>query len=243
MRQIKIMAHLVAGYPGRSQCLEAARALKDSGVEILELQIPFSDPTADGPVITSASEKALQAGFKVQEIFDYISAAKNLGFEEVHVMTYANIVYSWGIRKYLEDMRQSGVTGVIVPDFPLEDDDGFYQASGEIGIDALPVAVPNMTEHRISLLRRVSPGRVYAALRQGVTGQDTQITGKSLEFLKSLQVEKVYAGFGINTAAHVASLQGYAYAAVIGSHITRAFSSGEDTYASIRSAIDQCIFP
>lgn len=241
MRNIKIMAHLVAGYPDEASCIQAIHALADAGVEIAEIQIPFSDPTADGEVITRASQKALEAGFRVRDIWRYIDTAKSLGFEEVHVMTYGNIVYRWGIKSFLEEMHSRGITGVIVPDLPLEDDDRFYAAAREIGIGALPVAVPNMTPQRKALLKSTASEMVYAALRQGVTGRSTDITGESREFLRSLDIPKIYAGFGISSREQVRSLEQFAYAAVIGSHITRALGSGRNAYESVRDAVELCI--
>ena len=241
MKHISIMAHLVAGFPSREGWQEAARALADAGVEILEIQIPFSDPTADGPVITEASEQALRSGFKVRDIGGYIADGLKLGFQEVHVMTYANIVHRWGIEAYLKFMKDAGVTGVIVPDFPLEDDDGFYRTAADIGIDALPVAVSNMADHRLELLNAMEPRRVYAALRQGVTGRATDITADSLAFLSRIRSPYLYAGFGICRSSQVESLRGHVHAAVIGSHITRALTRGEDIYREVRGAVEQCI--
>ena len=241
MSSIQIMAHLVMGYPRRAATLEAARALADRGVRILELQIPFSDPTADGPINTQACETALKEGFRVSHAESYIQEAWNLGFSEVHVMTYANIPFRYTIDRYLRTMKDLGVTGVIVPDLPIEDEEGFYAEAARIGIDALPVAVVNMGPSRIELLRKLNPHRVYAALREGVTGRSTGIASEAKRFLSSLVGMKVYAGFGISCASQVAELEPHAYAAVIGSHITRAIGSGPDWYGQVSEAIGECI--
>lgn len=241
MMPIQIMAHLVMGYPCREATLASAQALADSGIEILELQIPFSDPTADGPVLTQACEISLRGGFRMSHAEEYISSARDLGFKEVHVMSYANIPFRFGLEAYLARMKQLGVTGVIVPDMPLEDDDGFYTLSRGIGIDALAVAVPTMSRERIQLLKEFQPNRVYAALREGVTGRGTGITEGAQQFLLSLDIPMVYAGFGINSSQQVADLSGYAYAAVIGSHITRAVGSGPDWYNQVKRAVKECI--
>ncbi len=241
MKQIAVMAHLVAGYPNEAGWMLAAQALFDAGVRILEIQIPFSDPTSDGPVITRASEDALRAGFRVQDIFRYIRHAQHVGFREIYIMTYANIVHCWEVEDFLEEMKAQQISGVIVPDYPLEDDDKFYQRAAEIGIDALPVAVSTMPRDRLALLRSRNSCKVYAALRQGVTGCSADITDACREFLGSLDIPYVFAGFGISSRSHVESLRGYAYAAVIGSHITRAISKGDAVYDQVKTAIVSCM--
>ncbi len=241
MSTIEIMAHLVMGFPRKEATTESARALADRGVRILELQIPFSDPTADGPVNTRACETSLREGFRVAHAGEYIRSVQEMGFTEVHVMTYANIPFRFGFDRYLRTMKDLGVTGVIVPDLPIEDDEGFYASAGIIGIDALPVAVPNMGASRIKLMQGMNPNRIYAALREGVTGRSTGITDDAKQFLTSLAGPKIYAGFGISSAEQVSDLKGYAYAAVIGSHITRAIASGPDWYDQVSRAIEQCM--
>ena len=98
---MKVMAHLIAGYPDKTGFTEAVKGLKDGGADMLELQIPFSDPTADGPAITVACEDALRGGFKVKDTGDYIRIAQEAGFDEIMLMTYANIAFHYGIEQYL----------------------------------------------------------------------------------------------------------------------------------------------
>lgn len=220
---IKIMGHLVAGYPNAAGFKAACSAMADSGIEILELQIPFSDPTADGPANTEAGETALRNGFKVSDFHQYLEFASTRGFEEIHVMTYANIIYRYGIRKFIDDMETAHVTGIIIPDLPIDDEEGFYAYTSQsrIRVDAVPVAVVNMTPERIRMLRDLNPGRCYVSLRQGVTGTKTVMNSTTTQFLDNLGIPKLYAGFGISTKEQVQDLQGHAYAAVVGSYFTR----------------------
>ncbi|NQT60422.1 MAG: tryptophan synthase subunit alpha [Bacteroidetes bacterium] len=222
-QEIKIMGHLVAGYPNAAGFEAACSAMADSGIEILEIQIPFSDPTADGPVNTEAGETALRNGFSVHDFHRYLDFASARGFEEIHVMTYANIIYRYGIRKFIDDMEAAHVTGIIIPDLPIEDEEGFYAYASQEGlqIDAVPVAVVNMISDRIQMLRDLHPERCYVSLRQGVTGTQTIMDDETIQFLDCLGVPKLYAGFGISTRDQVEALQGHAYAAVVGSYFTR----------------------
>ncbi len=245
MRRIKIMAHLVAGFPSPEGWKAAAAALRNAGVEILEIQIPFSDPTADGPDITAASEASLRQGFRVRDIFSCIAFGRELGFEEIHVMTYANIVHRYGMEQYIRDMADSKVTGLIVPDYPIEDDHGFYRTAAGYPLAAMPVAVPTMNSTRLRMLADLKPVCVYAALRQGVTGRKTEIDGETFGFLEKLSEMRVYAGFGISHRDQLKALESRAYAAVIGSHITRAASrssSPEEVYREVDAAIHQCAY-
>lgn len=239
------MAHLVAGYPSPDGWKAAALALRDAGTEILEIQIPFSDPTADGPDITAASEAALRQGFRVRDIFGCIDFSRDLGFEEIHVMTYANIVYRYGMERYIRDMADRKVTGLIVPDYPIEDDHGFYRTAKGYPLAAMPVAVPTMSSARMDMLDALEPACVYAALRQGVTGRKTELGTETFSFLRKLGNRRIYAGFGITHRDQVKALESYAYAAVIGSYITRAASrasSPEDVYREVKAAMSRCIY-
>lgn len=221
-QRIKIMGHLVAGYPNAAGFEAACSALSDSGIEILEIQIPFSDPIADGPINTEAGETALRNGFKVEDFHKYLKFASLKGFDEIHVMTYANIIYRYGIKRFVDDMAAAQVTGIIIPDLPLEDEEGFYSYASQDGVlvDAVPVAVVNMIPERVELLRSLQVERCYVSLRQGVTGTKTVLDNDTIHFLDSLGVPKLYAGFGISTRDQVDALQGHAYAAVVGSYFT-----------------------
>ncbi len=237
MDSIKIMGHLVAGFPDRAGFEAACRGLSEGGVEILEIQIPFSDPTADGPVNTAACEAALRNGFRLHDIFSYIAFAQECGFDEIHLMSYANPVYRFGVAAYTDAMEAAGVTGLIVPDLPIEDEEGFYAGTLKRKVDALPVIVVHMPEERVRMLNAMGMQRCYVSLRQGVTGQATEIEGSELQFLKKINIPRLYAGFGISAARQVAALQGHVYAAVVGSYFTGIISGKKFDYAGIRREV------
>ncbi|MEW5895951.1 MAG: tryptophan synthase subunit alpha [Candidatus Omnitrophota bacterium] len=217
---IKIMTHLVAGFPDPDGFRKALKGLKEGGSDILELQIPFSDPTADGPVITNACEQAIARGFKVHQTFDYIQQARQEGFERIIVMTYANIAFNYGIKKYVVDLKSAGVEAALVPDLPLEDEEGFYQCAFENGLEPMPVAVVGMPAGRLELLNGKPFKKIYISLRAGTTGKTTDISQETQEFLDTLSKYERFAGFGIRSREQVQLLQGHAEAAVIGSYFT-----------------------
>ncbi|MDR1453227.1 MAG: tryptophan synthase subunit alpha [Candidatus Margulisbacteria bacterium] len=241
---MRLMVHLVAGFPSLAGFAEAARALRDGGAEILEIQIPFSDPTADGPAITLASEAALRGGFKVKDIFQYIRAARRAGFQRIFIMTYANIPYRYGIKKYVVDLKKAGVEGLLVPDLPIEDEENFYKLARQNNIAPVPVGVVGMPEHRLRLLEPCR--KLYISLRGGTTGAETRISADVKKFLARLaENHEVYGGFGITSAAQVKALAPLVHAVVIGSYFTRTIQNAvreqKSIYQSVKTALKKLL--
>jgi len=235
-----LMAHLVADYPNRDTFIACARALQDGGADILELQIPFSDPTADGPIITAANEQAVANGFRVQHTFEIIDELKNIGFQRIVLMTYSNIVYRYGVSKFLKDLKKAGIYDFIVPDFPLEDEECFYSTASQLKLNAIPVAVPNMNEQRLRLLQPFPV--IYVSLRVGTTGGKTAIDQPARDFLAGLGNKELFAGFGIQTRTQIKSLRGLADYAVVGSYFTRIIAAAADevqAYQNVLTAINR----
>ncbi|MBF0478072.1 MAG: tryptophan synthase subunit alpha [Candidatus Omnitrophica bacterium] len=244
---MRIMSHLVAGFPNHDGFLQALKALKDGGADTLELQIPFSDPTADGPSITFANEEAIRQGFHVPQIFDYIKEAQKIGFERIVVMTYANIPFVYGIKKYVQDMKKAGVTAILAPDLPLDDEEGFYQASFDTGIDPMPVAVVNMSAARLQLIKQKPFKKIYVAIRAGTTGKQTVLDENIKNILQQLKDYEIYAGFGIRTNQQIQELSKYADVSVVGSFFTEtiinAVQQKSDIYTQVKAAISSLINP
>jgi tryptophan synthase alpha chain len=237
----RIMAHLIAGFPSRTGFTAAAQALRDGGAEILEIQIPFSDPVADGPAITAASAAALRGGFRVKDIFQYIQSARKAGFTRVFVMTYANIPYRYGIKKYVRDMQKAGVEGLIVPDLPVEDEEGFYRLARQYGIAPVPIGVIGMPANRLALLKPYR--KIYISLRSGITGSQTIISAQTKKFLRELAQAgyEVYGGFGVNSAGQVKALAPLVHAVVVGSYFTRTIQEAvrdkKNVYSTVRAVL------
>ncbi len=238
---IQIMSHVVAGFPDRDGCVQAIRGLRDGGADILELQIPFSDPTADGPVITHACESAIRHGFKVKETFDYIREAHNAGFTRVVVMTYANIAFHYGIAKYVNDLKAAGVEAALVPDLPIEDEEKFYEISFQNGFMPMPVVVMNMSAQRLALLKKRPFSKIYIAIRSGITGQKTCIDGQVRQFLDSLSAYERFAGFGICSLEQIQMLADHAEVAVVGSYFTALMDSAHQQNGDIYTVIKQAM--
>jgi tryptophan synthase alpha chain len=226
----RIMAHMVAFYPDETQCLEVARALVDGGATYLELQFPFSDPTADGPVIQRACSRALKQGFTVQRGLRILERIRAFTQVPVFVMSYANLAVRRGTREYARRCKEAGAFGLIVPDLPPDLDEGLYAAGKAEGLHVVPVVVPTITDKRLALVRAKKPAFIYAALRKGITGAATRIGEENLSFLSRLAdgETKIMAGFGISERGQVEALAEHVHAVIIGSAFVAAAGGDED---------------
>ena len=232
----KLVTHFIAGYPDTERSLDVARALIDGGAYALEMQIPYSDPNADGPVIEEACLRALNAGFKVSDAWKLIEAIRAESDIPLFVMSYAGLVVAPGIETFVKHARESGVTGLIVPDLVPGADEGLYETAAKLGCPAVPVIVPWVTAQRLDEILSVPSEWLYVALRSGITGTYTEIGEDQSAILKTLRERqasggpKVMAGFGIQKAEQVQSLITMADAAIVGSALVKAIASlGDDS--------------
>jgi tryptophan synthase alpha chain len=221
-RKAAIMAHMVAWYPDEKKSLTVAEALLSGGVSYIEVQFPFSDPTADGPVIQQACTQALEAGFTTEKGFNLVSRIVQQTTVPLFIMSYAGPVYIYGIERFVKKAQQIGVAGLIVPDLMPGADEGLYEAGEKRGLPIVPVVVPSMLDQRLTLITTAKPDYMYAALRSGITGMKTDLSGVS-GFLEKVKESRstVFAGFGIQSRDQVEKLMGKADALVIGSAFVR----------------------
>ncbi|HUI69885.1 MAG TPA: tryptophan synthase subunit alpha [Spirochaetia bacterium] len=235
----RIMAHMVAYFPDRAASRQVARGLVDGGCAYLEIQFPFSDPTADGPDIQAACTEALAAGFTIQEGFRLVSEIRQESPSPIFLMSYANLLFTHGIDRFLARCAECGVAGVIVPDLPPDYDEGLFGAARAHGLHAVPVLSPSMREERLMRIAKLHPEYVYATLRTGTTGPLTRIDEVGIAFLERVKTlcsdppAKVLGGFGISTSAQVAGVAGHAHAVIVGSALVREVAKGGDPYASV----------
>ncbi|HOV37727.1 MAG TPA: tryptophan synthase subunit alpha [Spirochaetales bacterium] len=222
----RLMCHLVAGYPDLALSLRAAEGMVSGGATYLEVQFPFSDPTADGPTIQEACVKALEAGFTVEKGFQLVhTLTKQFPQVPLFIMSYASPVVRRGIEWFLDRAKDAGAIGLIVPDLPFDQDEGYFQAAWDRGLHPVAVVVPTMDPQRldglIAFLKSNNERYLYVALRTGITGNSTELSGINLSFLKELQEKgfKPLAGFGISSPEQVSFLSNFVDAAVVGSYL------------------------
>ena len=239
---LKLVAYLMAGHPDRKRSIEAGKRLAGSGVAAIEVGIPFSDPLADGPVIQRAGQLALQNGMTVAGALDVAGEIAREGVPVV-LMTYINPVLSYDPRKFAAEAAQAGVSGVIVPDLPIEEAEPVSGWLRSASLDTVFMVAPTTPPDRISAVCLHSSGFVYCVTVTGITGARKQLPEGMDELLGAVKERTklpVAAGFGISQAEHMRSLRGRADAAVVGSAIVNEIDAGRDPSILAKELLKAC---
>ena len=229
--KIKLMSHLVAGYPTDDLAFRAAQALVSGGTSILEIQLPFSDPSADGPLIQTACTQGLSRGYKVSDGLDFIAKLrKKFPNITIYIMSYGSLVYTPGVENFCKKASEAGANGMIIPDLPFDCDEGLTENCIKNGMVNIPVAAPSMSVERLEKLANSGYPFIYAALRTGITGKQTAISGSTLSFLEKVKSggSKVYGGFGIYNGEQARSLSSKVEAVVAGSVFVKIIAQNQN---------------
>ena len=242
MSKIKLMSHLVAGYPTDELALSSARALVAGGADILEIQLPFSDPSADGPAIQTACTNVLERKYRTEDGLRFISQVHS-EFPEIpiYLMSYGSLIYTPGVALFCKKAAAAGVKGMIIPDLPFDFDEGLTAACKENGMVNIPVAAPSMSGERLKKLANAGFPYIYAALRVGITGSDTNIDKNTLEFLKKVSEggSKIYGGFGISNGEQAKALAHAVEAIVAGSVFVRIITENQKNPAELAKKVEE----
>jgi tryptophan synthase alpha chain len=220
---IQLMTHVVAGYPSLDVNADLIRLMARRGVRLVEIQIPFTDPLADGPTIMRANQAALDAGITPAHCFELCAALSRELDVAFMLMTYANIPYALGMEAFLDKAAASGASGTILPDLPWDETDGDYaQAARQRGLHPIMVISPDTPAPRLAGILERASGLLYTTLKVGITGAGASMDQAGVDYVKALKAKAglpIAAGFGISRPEHVRMLDGLADVAVIGSHI------------------------
>jgi tryptophan synthase alpha subunit len=235
MRQIKLMTHVVVGYPSLEETANLVKTMAEYA-EYIELQIPFSDPLVDGPTIMQACEESLRKGTHVADAFSVLRQLSDEVSVPLLFMCYYNTVFNYGVKKFIQDAKKAGAAGLIVPDIPLEEDsyEHFYTCCRTYKMPVIFVVSPATPDDRLKKIAQYAEGFVYATARQGITGISDDSGFKINDLRIFLQRVRKYfkmpiaVGFGIATREQVQSLQGYADIAVVGSAILDIMNGSND---------------
>ena len=228
------MAHMIAGYPSIEDSEKIAESLVNGGADIIELQIPFSDPMADGPAIAVASDEAIKSGATVAKSLALLEKVVKLG-KPVAVMTYTNIPFRYGIPKVIKTIAKAGASALIVPDCPFDSEEGreLLTACKENDVYMIPVVSPGVPRERLEQLAKDSRGFVYCTSRQGITGANSKFAKELFDFVKELkEVFKlpIAVGFGVKSKEDVAELAKVADIVIAGSVFVSVINtSGSDS--------------
>jgi tryptophan synthase alpha chain len=221
---ILLMTHLVIGYPSLEASLELVDAMVEAGVDLIELQIPFSEPIADGPVILHANQHALESGITVQHCLEFAERARLRAPVPLLFMSYYNVLFRRGVRQFVEDAARIGVSGAIVPDLPPEEGAEYLDAMKSAGLAPIFIYSPNTTDARLAIIAEHAKGFVYCVARKGVTGHDTEFGLELSAYLgrcRHATSLPLAVGFGVKSRQDVDSLIGKADIAVVGSATIR----------------------
>lgn len=218
-KKILLMTHIVLGYPSLAINRQVIEQMVSGGVDLIEMQIPFSEPMADGPVIVKANQDAIDNGVTVRQCLDFakeISATHPIPFL---FMTYYNILFKFGVEKFFQEAREIGIKGFIIPDLPPEEGEEFFALTRQYGIDPVMIFAPTSTPERMQELSRFGRGFIYCVARKGVTGKQTDFDEEFNSYMQRCRANTdlpLAVGFGISRKEDVESLIGRADIAVIG---------------------------
>jgi len=225
-KDILIMTHIVVGYPSYGECFELVEAMVDSGVDLMELQIPFSEPIADGPVILRANQKALENGVTVQGCLELAGEIAHTFEIPFLIMTYYNVIYKYGIKRFIETMKRKGLKGAIVADLPPEEGEDYFNLMRRNGLSPIILFSPTTPFDRMRYLSDFGEGFVYCVARKGVTGAKTDFSEELANYLTLCHRATnlpIALGFGIKEKKDIDFLRGKAEIAVIGTQSLRIF--------------------
>jgi tryptophan synthase alpha chain len=223
-KDILLMTHLVLGYPSLAVNREVIRQMVDNGVDLIEMQIPFSEPMADGPIILKANQDSLEAGTRVRDCLDFaaeVTAAHPIPFL---FMTYYNILFKYGVEAFFQKAAEINIKGFIVPDLPPEEGAEFLALAREYDIAPIMIYAPTSTEERMKELAGHANGFIYCVARRGVTGKKTDFDLDFGEYMARCRRGTdlpLAVGFGISNKEDVDFLTGQADIAVIGTQTIR----------------------
>lgn len=242
---IKLMTHIVGGYPSLHASEKIVAAMASAGADLVEIQVPFSDPTADGPSIMTANTKARLAGTTTAAVMEMAGRLASSAGIPVLLMSYINPVYRYGIERFVSVSLELGICGMIIPDYPAEDELGLIKKCNDAGIAFVPLVTGGSTAERIGRVCETSDSPfLYAVLRAGVTGRRTELSDEHLRFLgtaHSVTGKYVAAGFGIREKSQVEMLAQAAHCAIVGSAITdiieREYSAGNEPSGAVHRFI------
>lgn len=219
-QEILLMTHIVIGYPDFDTSLRLCETMVAAGVELMELQIPFSEPIADGPAILHANQAALEGGATVDRCFA-LAGELTRRFDIPFVfMSYYNVLFRQGVGPFAERMRAAGLKGAIVPDLPPEEAADYLGAMRSAELAPIFIFAPNTPAERLSKIASNGRGFVYCVARKGVTGSETHFSADLTAYLQRARAATALplaVGFGVKDRADVDFLRGKADIAVIGS--------------------------
>ena len=217
------VAFITCGDPDLETTARAVRAAVANGADLIELGIPFSDPTAEGPVIQEANLRALQGGVTTDLIFDFVQELRKDVTVPLVFMTYANVIFSYGAEKFISTCKEIGIDGLILPDLPDEEKEEFLPLCRQYGVALISLIAPT-SENRAAMIAREAEGFIYLVSSLGVTGTRSEITTDLKPLIRTIRDNAkvpVAIGFGISTPEQARTMAALSDGAIVGSAIEK----------------------
>lgn len=234
------------GYPDYETSLDAITAMAEVGVDGFEIGVPFSDPIADGATIQAATQVALQNGTTVRHCLQAVRTLRERDIQQpMLMMSYANPLLAYGTAQFVQDAKDAGADGLIIPDLPPEEAHYFAQACAEAGLALVFFLAPTSNEERIALAAQNATGFIYVVSLVGITGARTALPTDLTDFIDRIRQQTdtpLVLGFGISTPEHAQRMNGLVNGFIVGSALVRAGETSTDAVRelahSLRTALD-----
>lgn len=230
-KDVMVMTHVVCGYPSFEDNWAELQIMQDFDVDMVELQFPFSEPSADGPLFVKANQEAIDAGVTVDDCFAFMEkVCKHFSFKVI-MMGYYNTVFKTGHRAFLERLKNAGAAGFILPDLPIDEAGELHEIAKELDLSPVVLMTPTNRDDRLQALASVADGFIYAVARKGVTGADTSMDNEVTGFIdrcKNVTDLPLAIGFGVSDSSDIEFIAQHADIAVIGTAALRAWENAKE---------------
>lgn len=246
-----LIPFITAGDPDLDTTAEALRILDRCGADLIELGVPYSDPLADGPVIQAAASRALQQGTKLEHVLEMLAQVTPKLNAPIILFTYYNPILNRGVDQFLQEVVAAGVSGLVVPDLPLEEADNLLHKAEAVGIDVTLLIAPTSSAERIEAIARSSQGFIYLVSVTGVTGMRTQMESRVSQLIAQIRNftdKPIGVGFGISQPEQAQQVRAWgADAVIVGSAFVKRLADGtpqqglqaiEEFCQSLKATID-----
>jgi tryptophan synthase alpha chain len=219
-----LVPYFCAGDPSLEATARLVEEADTCGADVIEVGLPFSDPLADGPTIQRAAVRALERGTSLYRLLPMLARVSGRVRAPLVVMTYLNPLHRYGLDKVTQDLASAGVSGLVVPDCPIDESGALGQAAGSAGLDLVALAAPTSGPERLRRIARASRGFVYLIPLTGITGERAEVPPELVRLVRDLRAvttKPIGVGFGISTPEQVSAVVRHADGAIVGSAIVR----------------------
>ena len=236
------VGYLCAGDPDFETSIRACRALLESGVDILELGVPFSDPLADGMTNQLAAQRALESGINSERVLSLVREIRKFSEVPIVFYTYYNLVFAQGSAGYIKNLKAAGVDGLLTLDLPPEEATEYLAFCETAGVKTVFIVAPTTPENRLETICKAASGFIYYVSREGVTGERAQLSDgikARVDVIRKYTELPIVVGFGISNADHVHTVAQAADGVVVGSALVNCIASNPDD-ADLIDTINSC---